>query len=281
MGDFLSALQSSSLLQYALLAALLASLASGIVGSYVVVKRIAFISGSIAHSVLGGMGFFLWLQRAKGLAWADPLWGALLAAILSALIIGWIHLNYRQREDAVIATIWSVGMAVGVLFIAETPGFNVELSSFLLGNILWVGRQDVISLLLLDGIIVVITLLLHKKFLAICFDEEQAWLQGLSVKGLYLLMLVLIAISTVILIQVVGIILAIAMLTLPATIAGLFAGRLSRIIFLAIICNALFAVMGTAISYEADWPTGATITLVAAFSYLLCLGFKYRSLKSS
>lgn len=281
MGDFFSALQSSALLQYALLAALLASLASGIVGSYVVVKRIAFISGSIAHSVLGGMGFFLWLQRAKGLAWADPLWGALLAAILSALIIGWIHLNYRQREDAVIATIWSVGMAVGVLFIAETPGFNVELSSFLLGNILWVGRQDVISLLLLDGIIVIITLLLHKKFLVICFDEEQAWLQGLSVKSLYLLMLVLIAISTVILIQVVGIILAIAMLTLPATIAGLFAGRLSRIIFLAIICNALFALVGTAISYEADWPTGATITLVAAFSYLICLALRYRKLQSS
>ena len=115
MSSFFEALQTSSLLQYALLAALLASIASGIVGAYVVVKRIAFISGSIAHSVLGGMGFFLWLQRTQGITWADPLWGALFAAILSALIIGWIHLNYRQREDAVIATIWSVGMAIGVL----------------------------------------------------------------------------------------------------------------------------------------------------------------------
>lgn len=281
MGEFFAALQSSSLLQYALLAALLASIASGIVGSYVVVKRIAFISGSIAHSVLGGMGFFLWLQRTKGLVWADPLLGALLAAILSALIIGWIHLNYRQREDAVIATIWSVGMAIGVLFIAQTPGFNVELSSFLLGNILWVGQQDVLSLLLLDAAIVIITLLLHKKFLAICFDEEQAWLQGLPVKALYLLMLVLIALSTVILIQVVGIILAIAMLTLPATIAGIFANRLSRIIILAIVFNALFALTGTALSYEADWPAGATITLVAAFAYLVCLALKRRRLKTS
>lgn len=281
MDSFLTALQSSSLLQYALLAALLASIASGIVGSYVVVKRIAFISGSIAHSVLGGMGLFLWLQRTKGLTWADPLWGALLAAVLSALIIGWIHLNYRQREDAVIATIWSVGMAIGVLFIAQTPGFNVELSSFLLGNILWVGTNDVIALLLLDGVIVLTTLLLHKKFLAICFDEEQAALQGLSVKALYLLMLVLIALSTVILIQVVGIILAIAMLTLPPTIAGLFAGRLSRIMLLAILCNALFALAGTIIAYEADWPTGATITLVAAFCYLICLALRHKRLKSS
>lgn len=281
MGEFLTALQSSTLLQYALLAAILASIASGIVGSYVVVKRIAFISGSIAHSVLGGMGLFLWLQRTKGLTWAEPLWGALLAAILSALIIGWIHLNYRQREDAVIATIWSVGMAIGVLFIAETPGFNVELSSFLLGNILWVGKQDVLSLLVLDGAIVLVSLFLHKKLLAICFDEEQAWLQGLSVKALYLLMLVLIALSTVILIQVVGIILAIAMLTLPATIASLFAGRLSRIILLAIAFNALFAITGTALSYEADWPAGASITLVAALSYLICLAIKKRRLKTS
>ncbi len=281
MSSFFQALQTSSLLQYALLAALLASIASGIVGSYVVVKRIAFISGSIAHSVLGGMGLFLWLQRTQGLAWADPLWGALLAAILSALIIGWIHLNYRQREDAVIATIWSVGMAIGVLFIAQTPGFNVELSSFLLGNILWVGEQDVVSLLLLDGAIVITCLLLHKKFLAICFDEEQALLQGLSVKTLYLLMLVLIALSTVILIQVVGIILAIAMLTLPATIASLFAGKLSKIIGLAIIFNVFFAVTGTALSYEANWPAGATITLVAASCYLICLAIRNKRLKTS
>ena len=281
MSSFFEALQTSSLLQYALLAALLASIASGIVGAYVVVKRIAFISGSIAHSVLGGMGFFLWLQRTQGITWADPLWGALFAAILSALIIGWIHLNYRQREDAVIATIWSVGMAIGVLFIAQTPGFNVELSSFLLGNILWVGEQDVLSLLLLDGAIVITCLLLHKKFLAICFDEEQALLQGLSVKTLYLLMLVLIALSTVILIQVVGIILAIAMLTLPATIASLFAGKLSQIICLAIVFNVLFAVTGTALSYEANWPAGATITLVAAGSYLLCLVIKNKRLKTS
>lgn len=281
MSEFFQALQESALLQYALMAAILASVASGIVGSYVVVKRIAFISGSIAHSVLGGMGLFLWLQRTQNIAWADPLWGALLAAIISALIIGWIHLHYRQREDAVIATIWSVGMAIGVLFIAKTPGFNVELSSFLLGNILWVGRQDVLSLLILDGAIVLITLLLHKKFLAICFDEEQAWLQGLSVKGLYLLLLILIALSTVILIQVVGIILAIAMLTLPATIAGLFANRLSGIIILAIVCNVIFATLGTALSYEADLPAGATITLVAALSYLVGLSIRKRRLTTS
>ncbi len=267
MFEFFSAVQSTTLLQFALLAACLASVASGIVGSYVVVKRIAFISGSIAHSVFGGLGFFLWLQRTQGLAWADPVLGALLAAIFSAMLIGWIHLKWQQREDAVIATIWSVGMAIGVLFIAQTPGFNVELSSFLLGNILWVSSKDVLSLLVLDGILVAAVLLLHKRFLAICFDEEQAYLQRQRVKTLYVLLLILIALATVILIQVVGIILAIAMLTLPATIASLFANTLSRIICLAVLLNILFSVVGTGLSYTWDWPTGATIALLAAASY--------------
>ena len=279
--EFFTALQSSSLLQYALSAALLASLASGIVGSYVVVKRIAFISGSISHSVLGGMGLFLWLHRVHGQEWAAPILGALVAAIVSALIIGWIHLYHRPREDAVIATLWSVGMAVGVLFIAQTPGFNVELSSFLLGNILWVSQTDLIALVVLDTVLVIACLLLHKKLLAICFDEEQAWLQGLHVKSLYLLLLILIALSTVVLIQVIGIILAIAMLTLPAILVSLFARRLSTIIVLAIVASLVFSLGGTVLSYELDWPTGATITLVAALGYLLALMIRARRSKTA
>ena len=163
MISFIEALIENPLLQTALIAGFVASVASGIVGSYVVVKRIAFISGSIAHSVLGGMGFCLWLQRTQGIQWATPMLGALIAAIISALIIGWIHLKYRQREDSVIATLWSVGMAVGVLFISQTPGFNVELMSFLLGNILWVSHTDVWMLVALDVVILATVLILHKR----------------------------------------------------------------------------------------------------------------------
>ena len=141
MLSFLEALQANPLLLSAVIAGLASSVVSGIIGSYVVVKRIVFISGSISHSVLGGIGFCLWLERARGVEWASPLIGALIAAILSALIIGWIHLNYRQREDSVIAALWSIGMAVGVLFISQTPGFNVELTNFLIGNI-FVGDPD-------------------------------------------------------------------------------------------------------------------------------------------
>ena len=113
------------------LAGIAASITSGIVGSYVVVKRIVFISGSIAHSVLGGMGIFLWLKRTYNITWMNPLHGALVAAILSAFLIGWIHLKHKQREDTVIAAIWSTGMAIGVIFVSLTPGYNVELMNFL------------------------------------------------------------------------------------------------------------------------------------------------------
>lgn len=271
MISFIEALIDNSLLQTALLAGFVASVASGIMGSYVVVKRIAFISGSIAHSVLGGMGFCLWLQRTQGLSFATPMLGALLAAIASALIIGWIHLKYRQREDSVIATLWSVGMAIGVLFISQTPGFNVELMSFLLGNILWVSHTDVWMLVGLDVVILLTVLIFHKRLLLICFDEEQAYLQGLPVHAMYLLLLTLIAVSVVLLIQVVGIILAITMLTLPATIAGLFTQRLSTTMMGAISLSIVFCSIGTAFSYDLDWPTGATIALVAGIAYLVCL----------
>src|SRR5258708_1226966 len=120
MISFFEALRTNSLLFSAVIAGLAASIVSGIIGSYVVVKRFVFISGGIAHSVLAGIGFALWLERSQGYSWANPLYGAMIAAILSALLIGWISLFYREREDTVIAALWSVGMAIGVLFIALT-----------------------------------------------------------------------------------------------------------------------------------------------------------------
>lgn len=274
--SFLEALRTNPLLLSAVIAGLASSVVSGIIGSYVVVKRIVFISGSISHSVLSGIGFSLWLERAKGVEWLSPLEGALIAGILSALIIGWIHLNYRQREDSVIAALWSIGMAVGILFISQTPGFNVELTNFLIGNILWVTPTDLYILFALDIFIILCVACLHKRFLAICFDEEQAQLQGLNVKALYLLLLVLTAVTIVLLIQVVGIILVMTMLTIPAAIGNLFTSKLSAVMLLAILISAAFCFGGTALAYHVDWPGGATIALVAGVSYVgaLCLGYK-------
>lgn len=264
---FFQALQTNPLLLAALLAGVAASVVSGIIGSYVVVKRIAFIGGSISHSVLSGIGICLWLEKAKGIDFLDPLFGALIAAVLSALIIGWIHLYHRQREDSAIAAIWSIGMAVGILFISQTPGFNVELTNFLIGNILWVSKTDLYILTLLDIGTLAIVACFHKKFLCICFDEEQARLQGLNVAFLYLLLLTLIALSIVLLIQVVGIVLVMTMLTIPCAIANLFTHKLSWMMCLAIVISIFFCLTGNYVAFVLDWPTGATIALLAGAAY--------------
>ncbi len=258
-------------LQMALWASLLASLATGVIGSFVVVKRISFIAGSIAHSVLGGMGLCLWLQRSIGWQWADPLLGAFAAAILSALSLGWVQLKYRQREDAVIAAIWSTGMAIGIIFVSLTPGANVELLSYLFGNILWIEGKDLVHLALLDGLILTVVFVYYKKFLSICFDEEQAKLQGIATTRLYLLLLCLVAISIVLLMQVVGTILVIAMLTIPATLAALLTNQLSKMMGIAAILCALFCLLGLWVAASLDWPPAATIALLSAISYLAFL----------
>lgn len=267
----ISALMHNSFFQMALLASLLASVVSGTIGSFVVVKRIAFLAGSISHSILGGLGFCIWLQRTYDIAWLDPLYGAFAAAIASAILLGWVHLNYRQREDAIIAAIWSTGMAIGVIFLSFTPGTNVELMNFLFGNILWTSTKDLILLSILDLIVLSVVIFYYRRFLALCFDEQQALLRGVSVQRLYLLLLSLVAVSIVLLIQVIGTILVIALLTLPATIACLFTHRLPFIMLTAVCLSSLFSFIGLGTSYLLDWPPGSTIALIAAMAYLMLL----------
>ena len=273
MFEFFEALRTNPIIVSALIAGFAASIVSGIIGSYVVVKRIVFISGSISHAVLAGIGLSLWLERAKGYEWISPLYGALAAAVISALAIGWIYLYYREREDTVIAALWSVGMAIGILFISQTPGSNVELANLLVGNILWVSSHDLIILFGLDLIVIGIVACLHKRFLAICFDEEQARLQGERVNLLYLLLLILISVAIVLLIQVVGIVLVMMMLTIPAALANLFTSSLSKMMLIAIVISMIFCAVGMVIAFLFDWPGGATIALLAGLAYIgsLCL----------
>ena len=266
-----------SLITLPFLAGIAASITSGIIGSYVVVKRIVFISGSIAHSVLGGMGLFLWLKRTYDLPNINPLHGALIAAIFSAFLIGWIHLKHKEREDTVIAAIWSTGMAVGVIFVSLTPGYNVELMNFLFGNILWTSQSDLILLFSLAALIATCAFHFHAKFQAVCFDENQARLRGISVKKYYLFLLNLVAISVVILIQVVGAILVIAMLAIPAAISGSFNQRLPGMMGWSVGIGCFMTTVGLLSSYFLNWPPGATIALTAAGLYLVSLLRNYRA----
>lgn len=274
VAEFIMSVWRNPLLWTALMGGLLASIVSGVVGSYVVVKRISFISGSIAHAVLGGMGLCLWLNRVMGWSQVTPLHGAIGSSVVAALLIGWISLRNKSREDAAIAALWTVGMAIGMLFISQTPGYNVELSNFLVGNILWVTPDDLWLLAGLDAVALISVFLLHKRLLVLCFDEDQARLQGVKVERLYLFLLVLVALSVVMLTQVVGIVLVITMLTIPAAIANLFVARLSRMMVLAVCFSALFFLSGTVIAFYLDWPAGSTVALTAGISYIATLGVR-------
>ncbi|MBI5345574.1 MAG: metal ABC transporter permease, partial [Chlamydiae bacterium] len=237
-------------------------------------KKISAISGSIAHSILGGIGLFLWLGYKYHLEWLHPIYGAFLAAIISSWLIGWAHLKFQQREDALIATIWSVGMAIGVIFLSLTPAYNAEFINFLFGNMLWTTKTDLLLLGSLDLVVILSTLIFYKKFLTICFDEEQALLQKIYVKSNYFFLLSLISISIVLLMQSIGIILVIAFLTIPATIASLFSSKLSTMMIFAILLSILFTILGMFFSYELNTPPGATIAILTGTAYVLILPFK-------
>lgn len=256
-------------MQYALLMGVLASLACGVVGSYVVVKRIGYISGGIAHSVLGGMGIAYFLGM-------NPIHGAIVSALIAAIIIGLVSLKVHQHEDTVIGAIWAIGMAVGVIFISKTPGYNVDLMSYLFGNILLVSKSDLITITILYLGILISVAVFYKQFLAVCFDEEYAKLQGINVTLIYLLLLCLIALTVVILIRVVGLILVIALLTLPAAIAGHYSKSLIGMMITASILGIIFTTLGLAVSYQPNLPAGATIIIIAGTVYLL--SFAYKSL---
>ncbi len=269
MSDFIIALGQHAFLRQALLAGLLASVACGIVGTYVVTRRITVIAGSLAHTVLGGMGAAYWLRSVHHLTWLHPLHGAVVAALLGAGLIGLVRAHSREREDTVISALWATGMALGVFFLFKTPGYKADLITYLFGNIIMVDPTALRLLVGLDLIILILVLIFYYPLLAICFDEEFARLRGIKVGWLYTLLLMLIALTIVTLVYVVGIVMVIALVTLPASIAGLFVRRLWPTMILAAILSSLFTVVGLGISYGADLPAGATIVLLTGLVYAL------------
>lgn len=271
MIEFFGDLLQQRFLQHALLAGILASVACGIVGSYIVTRRITFIAGGIAHSVLGGMGAARYCQVVFGWEWLHPLYGAIAAALIAALIIGITSLSAHQREDTVISAIWAVGMAVGILFIFKTPGYSEDLMSYLFGNILMVSASDLWLVGGLDILVVVVGILFYKQLLAVCFDEEFAKLRGLKVELYYILLLCMTALTVVLLVSVVGIVLVIALLTIPAAVAGQFTKRLWQMMVMAVVLTAGFTTFGLAFSYGPNLPTGAATILLAGAVYFLVL----------
>ena len=273
MIEFFNALGNPDIvfLRYALAVGLLGSVAFGIVGSYVVTRRISYIAGAIAHSALGGIGAGLYLQVKVGVFWFSPVLGAVLSSLFSGFIIGTVSLYAKQREDTVIGAIWAIGMALGILLISKTPGY-VEPMSYLFGNILLISRTDLLVVGFLDGLVVIVSTLFYNRFLAVCFDEEFARVRGTRVGLYYLLLICLVSLTVVLMVTVVGIVMVIALLTLPAAVASLFSRKLwQMMIFSSVLC-CVFTLFGLVFSYSFDLPTGSNIIIVAGVVYLISVG---------
>jgi len=258
-------------MQNALFAGLLAAVACGIVGVYVVVKKIVFISGGIAHASFGGigLGYFLGI---------NPVLGAMFFTVASALGIGMVIRRTRLPEDTAIGIFWAMGIALGIIFIGLTPGYAPDLFSYLFGNILTVPVFDLILMLILDAVIIILVFLFYKEFLSLSFDEEFSTVVGVPTERLYLLLLCLIALTVVVLIRVVGIILVIALLTIPAALARQFTHDLKKMMLLAILAGVVFTFTGLWLSYLLDLASGATIILVSGITLFISFGiFKLRN----
>lgn len=266
---FTDAVRDHSFLRYALLAGLLVSIPCGVVGSFVVIRRISYIAGGIAHTVLAGLGVVHYLEVVHGFTAISPMGGAVIAALLAALVIGWVSLHLKQREDTVIGAVWAVGMAVGIVFISLTPGYTTDLMSYLFGNILMVASRDLGLIAVLDLVVLAVVVLFHKQLLAVCFDSEFAALRGVHVNRFYFLLLGLTALTVVLLISVVGIILVIALLTLPAAMANQFARRLWQMMAIATLLCVVLTTSGLALSYGPDLPAGAVTILLTGSAFFV------------
>ncbi len=265
--NVLDALVNQAFFQKALLAGVLASIGCGLVGPYVVVKRIGYLAGGIAHAVLGAVGVALYVG-------VDPLAGALVGAVVMALIVGWVSQRLRGQEDMVIAALWAGGMATGVVLMAQIPGYQVSLKSYLFGNILLVTANDLRLMAALDGVLGLLVMAFYRQFMAVCFDEEFARLRGLRVTAFYFLLLCLVALTIVLLIQVVGLILVIALLSLPAAAASVWTRSLAGMMVVATLVGLTANVGGLALAYEPDLPVGSVIVLVTVALYAAAVGLR-------
>ncbi len=246
----------------ALLACLLISVSCGVMGALIVVNRLVFLSGGIAHASYGGVGAALYTGF-------SPYLGAGLCALLASGVMGAVSMRDKQRSDTLIGVIWAAGMAAGITFVDMTPGYNVDLMSYLFGSILMVPNQSLYLMTGLNLLVLGWTWYFYRDMLAMSYDEEHAVVMGVPVKILYFELLGLTALTVIMVIQAVGLILVIALLTIPAVIAEQFARSLGAMMAWAVLFSAIFCVIGLLLAYHLNLTAGASIVLVAATTFLL------------
>lgn len=254
-------------LQNAVLAAVFVSIISGIIGTIVVEKKLVSMSGGIAHTSFGGigLGYLLGVQ---------PIITGMLFAIFASMSLPVIKRKTGAASDTLIGVFWATGMALGILFIGLTPGYPPDMTSYLFGDILTVSSFYLTLMMILSVIVIVVVSSMYHFWKAYLFDEAYLQVIGVTTKWFERLLYIILAISIVLLIKVVGIILAIALLTLPPSIAKLYTKRLSRVMISGTLISIGISILGLALSYYFNIPSGATIILLAVLTYLLSYFFK-------
>jgi len=262
-------------MQNALWAVLLVSIATSVIGPLVVVNRMVFVAGGISHGSYAGLGVAIFLGFA-------PILGALISALIFAIIIGLVSFNFKDRIDTIIGAMWAFGMAFGIILLDLTPGYNVELMSYLFGSILGLGSFDIWMMGLLDIIIIAAITLFYKELLAVSFDSEFASLQGINAKLFYVGMIILVSFGVIVSIQAVGLILIIALLTIPPFIAEKFVNSLALMMVVSFFISLFFMLAGLYLAYSFNISSGASIIAVASivlFIVLIAQKLFYNSVK--
>lgn len=264
MNNFFYDITAYPFLKKALIAALLCSVAFGLTGPFVVKKRLSFLAGGIAHAVMGGIGCAYFLG-------ANTTVGSIITAIIFSAILTISRGENSQNEDTTISTLWAVGMSIGIIFLYITPGYTADLSSFIFGNILMVKAIDLWIIAALDLVIIAVTTMFYYHFVYISFDENFLESRGIGVKLIYFTLLAMISITVVITIKIVGLILVMALITLPAVISSLFTRTMKMLIVTAVLCGIVLTFAGIGIAYVFNLPAGACIILLASFLYFIAL----------
>ncbi|HOE35830.1 MAG: metal ABC transporter permease [Chloroflexi bacterium] len=262
MIDFLREVLSYEFMRNALLDGVIVSAACGVVGTLVVLNRIVFISGGIAHAAYGGVGIAYFL----GL---NPVWGAVGFSLLSSLAMGYVHRKEKARADTIIGVMWALGMALGIIFVSLSPGYKADLMSYLFGSILAVSTGDLWLMAVIALVVLAFVLVFYRLLLAISFDETFSTVRNVPVGLLSMAMIVLIGLTVVISMRVVGLILVIALLTIPPAIANLYVREMRGIMVLSTGLSLLFMIAGLLVSYALNLPSGAVIILLAGLAYAL------------
>lgn len=280
MIQFFQDIFSEAFLLRSVIAMALAAVACGIVGCYVVLKRDSYAVGAVSHSLLGGVGAALFFGTKYSLPWLTPWLGALIAALIVAVLLTLMTVRWKLRTDTALSAVWAIGMAIGISFVTAMPGYAQDLNSYLFSSILIISRQDLLTAVVLDIFVIVLTLLWHQRFVALTFHREILTLRGVSTTCVQLAFQLMVAFTVVILSQLVGIVLCMALLILPVAAASALSRRIPAIMLLSgIICFAC-AFLGVGLAYNAPHGTffsasGANIIELAGIVYLLASAIRF------